>query len=85
MEQSRFDLLGHQHEFKFLKLIPRESTKLIKKPWNKGLITHMLIDLHDTIVTHEKSIYNIFDLFGDVGGLLDLFLIFFTFFFQPYN
>ena len=34
----------------------------------------MELNLHDTMITHEKSIYNVFDLLGDVGGLLDLFI-----------
>ena len=36
-------------------------------------------------ITHEQSKYNVFDIFGDVGGLLELTMLFFGLFIRPYN
>ena len=52
---------------------------------NSLYIMWMTIDLHPTIVTQEKSLFNVYDLFGDVGGLLDLLLIIIAIAFKPYN
>ena len=37
------------------------------------------------MVTHERSLFTIFDLLGSVGGLLDLLILVFAFFLEPYN
>ena len=41
--------------------------------------------LAQTSVTHSKSKFGYFDLFGDMGGLLDLTIILVGIFLQPYN
>ena len=43
------------------------------------------IALKNSIKKHELSLYSIYDLLGDVGGLLDLLLIAFAVFVGPYN
>ena len=43
------------------------------------------IALKNSIKKHELSLYSIYDLLGDVGGLLDLLLIAFAVFAGPYN
>ena len=45
----------------------------------------MTIQLHDTKMIHEKSMYGVFDLLGDVGGLRDLLFIILAIFFERYN
>ena len=45
----------------------------------------MYIDLYETHIVHEKSLYNLFDLLGDVGGLLDLFILVFSLLLSRYN
>ena len=32
---------------------------------------------------HERDIYNFLDLIGDLGGVLEVFLVFFAFFIEP--
>ena len=41
--------------------------------------------LAKTSVIHQKSKFGFFDLFGDMGGLLDLTIIVVGLFLQPYN
>ena len=43
------------------------------------------LDLHDTYITQEKSVFLIFDLLADVGGLLDLFMFIGAVIFIPFN
>ena len=37
------------------------------------------------MIKHKKSLYTVYDLLGDVGGLLDLFTLFMAFFLTKYN
>ena len=60
-------------------------TQLIKRPFDKGVIMHMLIDLDNTQTIHEKSMYGVFDVLSDVGGLFDIFVILFALFIGRYN
>ena len=45
----------------------------------------LIIRLHDTQIIHEKSMYSVFDLLADVGGLLDIFIVVFSIIIQRYN
>ena len=81
-EYNRLDLFWSQKEHLFLKLLYLESQERSKQEEDdKGMILRMSIYVHGTKMTHEKSMYNVFDLIGDVGGLLDIFLFFFAIFF----
>ena len=61
------------------------SDKAYKFTGDNNLIFRLELDLHDTYMTHEKSMFNIFDLLADVGGLLDLFLIICAIALKPFN
>ena len=43
------------------------------------------INLYDTKIVHEKSMYGVFDLLADVGGLGDIFFVAFAFILSRYN
>lgn len=43
------------------------------------------MELEKTVVFHQKSFYTVFDLLGDMGGLLDIAILLFAFFLEPYN
>ena len=68
-----------------MKLISSESRDLIRYPGANGLIMKMSISLHETYMIHEKSLYGVFDLLADVGGLLDLFIVLLAILFERYN
>ena len=54
-------------------------------PFNQNIILWCEVGLSNTLTIHKKSLYTVFDLLGDVGGLLDLFTLFVAFFLQKYN
>ena len=37
------------------------------------------------IMMHQRNVYNIIDLIGDLGGVLELFALFFGFFIGPFT
>ena len=61
-----------------MKLSQGISNEYPKDRGVKGLKFIIELSLEDTKMVYEKSLYTVFDLLGDVGGLLDLFVIFFT-------
>ena len=41
--------------------------------------------LSEEIIEHERSIYTFLDLIGDLGGVQDIFILFFAFFISPFS
>ena len=83
-EYNRFDLFDHQKEYNFLKLI-QEPTDYVNQNEKATNVLSIVLTLHDTKMVYEKSLYKVFDLLGDVGGLLDLFMTFFSIVLSRYN
>ena len=84
-EYNRFDLFDHQKEYNFLKLIHGPTNYVNKNERTRNIILGIGLTLHDTKMVYEKSLYKVFDLLGDVGGLLDLFMTFFSIVLSRYN
>ena len=87
IDASRFDIFGLENNYNFTKT---KLSYLIMSarndhPFNQNIILWCEVGLSNTLTIHKKSLYTVFDLLGDVGGLLDLFTLFVAFFLSKYN
>ena len=58
----------------------------IEKPLrNSKIIFSTEIFLDASIIYHERSVYGLMQLCGDIGGVMGALQVFFTFFVEPYN
>ena len=87
MDKSRLDLFGIKDESSFLKVILESDTSIKKTALKKSNSTIMqaTFRLSSNSVKHEMSMFTVFDLMGDVGGLLDIFTLILGFLMIPFN
>ena len=55
------------------------------QPLNQNIIVWCQVNLSSVQTIHKKSLYSVYDLLGDVGGLFNLFTIFVAFIMTKYN
>lgn len=48
-----------------------------------ALIWSQMYGIHEDTVTAVRAIYNLLDLFGDLGGVLEIFIAIFAVFIEP--
>ena len=87
IDHSRLDIFGLQDEEEFLKIKFTEKTRFIRtqRDIDQNLFFWTEIQMSQTKISQEKSLYTFFDLLSDVGGLLNLIITLFAMFMQPYN
>ena len=49
----------------------------------QNILYNLAINPSDTELSHSRQVYTIIELFGDVGGVLEIFVLLFIFFVQP--
>ena len=51
----------------------------------KEVIYRSEFDMSIHAIEHERTVYGVLDLFGDVGGILEIFVLLFGIFVFPYS
>ena len=71
-----------QNEYTFFDVNDKSITE---KPYTDNIYFSAEVFIDETVIYHSRSIYGLLDLFGDIGGVLQVLQIFLAFFIVPYN
>ena len=58
---------------------------MTEKPYTDNIYFSAEVFIDETVIYHSRSVYGLLDLFGDIGGVLQVLQILTAFFIVPYN